>query len=243
MTTFVLVHGAFDGGWSWQRVARILRGQGHEVYTPTMTGTGDRAHQLSREISLETHVQDICGVFEMEGLEDVVLVGHSYGGTVVTVVADRQADAIKRLVYLDSSAPSHGQASTGAFAEGTEGKLDEMAGGTDWLLPPLPLAAVGITSEEDAAWVEPRRKSHPMRTLHEPISLSRGEAEAPFPVSYVVHSDKKAMVELFGVNPLAPFVDKAKELGWNLVEIDAGHNAMVTHPEEVAAVLVAQAEA
>lgn len=241
MTTFVLVHGAFEGGWCWQRVAAVLRGAGHEVHTPTLTGCGSRAHLLSREITLETHVLDVVGLLEMEDLNDVVLVGHSYGGTVVTVAADRCAHRIARLIYVDASAPNHGQASTGAFAEGTDDKLAEMASGTDWQLPPLPLDAVGITEADDIAWVEPRRRPHPMRTLHEPINLARGDAEAPFPTSYVSHTNNEAMVSLFGVDPLAPFVDKAKAQGWSLRTLAAGHDAMVTHPGDVARILQEEA--
>lgn len=243
MATFVLVHGAFEGGWCWQRVARRLRAKGHEVHTPTLSGCGDRAHLLTREIGLETHVQDVGALIELEDLRDVILVGHSYGGAVVTVVADRVADRIGRLVYLDSAAPGHGQASTGAFAEGTEDKLDEMSQGSDWLLPPIPLDSVGITDPDDVAWVEPRRRPHPLRTLNEPVMLSSGKEPPSYPVSYVVHTDKKVMIELFGVDPLAPFVAKAKELGWRLSEIDAGHDAMITHPDRVAEVLEAEAGA
>ncbi|MGH1348031.1 MAG: alpha/beta fold hydrolase [Nannocystales bacterium] len=241
MTQFVLVHGAFEGGWCWQRVAKILRNEGHEVFTPTLTGCGDRAHLLSRDITLEMHVLDIAGLLEMEGLDEVVMVGHSYGGTVATVASDRCASQVSRLIYLDASAPGNGQASTGAFAEGTEDKLTEMASGTDWQLPPLPLDAVGITDPADIAWVEPRRRPHPIRTLHEAVVLQRGDEPAPFPVSYISHSDHEAMVSLFGVDPLAPFVDKAKAQGWSLRTLEAGHDAMITHPQEVATVLLEEA--
>ncbi|MEM6992167.1 MAG: alpha/beta hydrolase [Myxococcota bacterium] len=241
MATFVLVHGAFEGGWCWQRVASRLRAQGHDVHTPTLAGCGDRAHLLTRETDLETHVQDVCSRLEMEDLNDVVLVGHSYGGTVITVAADRSAARIRRVVYLDGSAPDHGQASTGAFAEGTEDKLAEMSSGTDWLLPPLPLEAVGFTDLADGEWVDMRRRSHPMRTLYEPIELKRGKADPPFPISYVAHTRKQALVELFGADPLAPFVEKARERGWRLREIEAGHDAMLTHPDAVARVLEEEA--
>lgn len=243
MTHFVLVHGAFEGGWIWRRVAERLRAAGHAVSTPTLSGCGARAHLLHRDITLETHVQDVVAEIEMEDLRDVVLVGHSYGGSVVTVAADRVSDRVRRLVYLDAAAPAHGQASTGAFAEGTADKLSEMGGGDDWLLSPLPVAAVGITAGDDVAWVEARRKPHPVRTLHEPVSLGRGDAPPPFPVSYVAHTANEAMVALFGVDPLAPFKAKAVELGWRTAEIDAGHDAMVTHPEAVARALIAEAEA
>ena len=109
MANFVLVHGAWHGGWCWVRVARILRDAGHEVFTPTLTGLGERVHLASADISLDTHVADVLGVLESEELEDVVLCGHSYGGMVVTGVAAQAAKRIDTLVYLDAFVPEDGQ--------------------------------------------------------------------------------------------------------------------------------------
>src|SRR5262245_27253642 len=108
MATYVLVHGGAHGGWCYQRVARILRADGHEVYTPTLTGCGERAHLVSAEVDLETHIADVVAVLEYEDLEDVVLVGHSYGGMVITGVADRAPERIGRLVFLDAANPKNG---------------------------------------------------------------------------------------------------------------------------------------
>ena len=105
MSTFVLVHGAWHGGWCWRRVERLLRAQGHEVLTPTLTGLGERAHLMSRQIDLETHIEDVLGVLRIENLRDVVLCGHSYGGMVITGVADREPECITALVYLDAFVP------------------------------------------------------------------------------------------------------------------------------------------
>lgn len=242
MATFVLVHGEFEGGWCWQRVARRLRAKGHEVHTPTLSGSGDRAHLLSREIGLQTHVEDVCARIEMEDLRDVIVVGHAYGGAVVTGVGDRLSARIARVVYLDAAAPGHGQASTGALAEGTEDKIAELAAGEEWLMPPLPLEVLGIAEPDDIAWVQPRLRSHPLRSLEEPLHLQHGDAPPSFPVTYVVHTDKAAMIEMFGADPLQPFVAKAKRLGWRLVEIDAGRDAMITHPDRVTQVLLEQLE-
>ena len=109
MTTFVLVHGAWHGGWCYKRVARLLRQAGHEVYTPTLTGLGERAHLINRAIDLDTHVQDIVGVICCEELSDVVLCGHSYGGMVITGVAEQIAAKIRSLVYLDAFVPENGK--------------------------------------------------------------------------------------------------------------------------------------
>lgn len=108
-TTFVRVHGAWSGGWCYARVAALLRARGHTVFTPTLTGQGERAHLLSGAINLTTHIEDVLGVFKFERLNDVVLAGHSYGGMVITSVADRIADKIKALAYLDAFVPEDGQ--------------------------------------------------------------------------------------------------------------------------------------
>ena len=109
MATYVLVHGGGHGGWCYQRVARLLRSAGHEVYTPTLTGLGERSHLLSPDIDLDLHIRDVVAVLHYEDLDDVILVGHSYGGMVITGVADRAADRIGRVVYLDAANPENGQ--------------------------------------------------------------------------------------------------------------------------------------
>jgi pimeloyl-ACP methyl ester carboxylesterase len=109
MTTYVLVHGAWGGGWKFARVAERLRRRGHIVFTPTLTGAAERSHLLSGNITLSTHVTDILNVFRYEDLSDVVLLGHSYGGMVITAVADKIAEKIAALVYLDAFVPENGQ--------------------------------------------------------------------------------------------------------------------------------------
>ena len=109
MTTYVLVHGAWHGGWCWRRVVRDLMALGSEVYAPTLTGLGERAHLASLEVGLETHIRDVLGVLEAEDLADVVLVAHSYAGIVCSAVADRASKRIARLVYLDAVVPQDGQ--------------------------------------------------------------------------------------------------------------------------------------
>lgn len=236
MATFVLVHGAFTGGWHWQRVRRALSALGHEVYTPTLTGAGERRHLLSRDLRLSVHVEDIASVLFHENLQDVVLVGHSYGGVVITAVAERAADRIGQLVYLDATVPANGQAATGAFTEGTADVLSQMSGGTDWLLPPLPLSGVGVTEPSDVEWMTPRRGAHPMATLHEPVVL-QNEAAQRLPRAYIRCTRREGLVGLFGVDPLLPFYQKAVAEGWPVRDLDSGHDAMVTVPDQVATTL------
>jgi pimeloyl-ACP methyl ester carboxylesterase len=111
-TTFVLVHGAWHGGWCWKKVTPLLRAAGHEVFAPTLTGLGERSHLLTRDVGLDTHITDIEQVLEYEDLRNVVLVGHSYAGMVITGVGDRAADRIGQLVYVDAFLPEHGKALT-----------------------------------------------------------------------------------------------------------------------------------
>ena len=110
MATFLIAHGAWSGGWAWKKIRRRLGARGHQVFTPTYTGLGERAHLARREFGLDTHIQDVLGVLEYEDLSDVVLLGHSYGGMVATGVADRAPQRLRRLAYLDAFAPRDGQA-------------------------------------------------------------------------------------------------------------------------------------
>lgn len=240
MATFVLVHGAFTGGWYWSRVRPLLTAAGHTVVTPTLTGAGERVHLLSRGVTLETHITDILNTLRYEDLRDVVLVGHSYGGMVITGVADRAPERLSRLVYLDAAFPRSGQNATGGFAEGTGEVLDQMASGPDdtsWLLPPLPLVAYGVTDPADVAWIGERRTPHPLPTLNEPLRLTR---EAPgVPRVYVRCARREGLVQVFGADPLLPMYDNAVAAGFALLSVDAGHDAMVVAPQQVADALVA----
>lgn len=238
MATFVLVHGAFYGGWCWKHVRRLLRQAGHEVFTPTLTGVGERYHLLTREVGLATHVQDIVQVLEYEDLREVVLVGHSYGGMVMTGVADRLPERLRHLVYLDAHLPDPGQAASGAFSEGTADVLQSLAKaeGEAWLLPPLPLHVMGVTRPKDVAWAQPRRVPHPLRTLNEPLPLLRGPSTLP--ATYVRCTQRAALVAAFGTDPLAPFFDKARQRGFHFRDIDTGHDAMVAAPELTTQVLL-----
>jgi len=149
---FVLVHGGWQGGWSWRRVVPHLRASGHEVFTPTLSGLGERAHLLGCVARLDTHVKDVLGVIEYEDLEEVVLVGHSYAGVVISSVAEVVADKLFHLVYLDAWVPTDGQ---GMFdlmpPERREGYREAARVSSEGIsIPPLPIEAFGIADEEDA---------------------------------------------------------------------------------------------
>ncbi len=238
MATFVLVHGAFYGGWCWKHVRRLLREAGHEVCTPTLTGAGERCHLLTREVGLATHIQDIVNVLECEDLREVVLVGHSYGGMVITGVADRVPERLAHLVYLDAHLPDNDQAASGAFGGSANEVLQSLskAEGESWLLPPLPLHVMGVTRSEDVAWAQPRRVPHPLRTLNEPLHLARGVSSVP--ATYVRCAQRDGLIGAFGADPLATFHERARQRGLRMRELDCGHDAMVAVPEPTARVLM-----
>lgn len=240
MATFVLVHGAFYGGWCWQRVAGPLRAAGHQVFTPTLTGLGERAHLLSREVGLETHIQDVVNVFSYEDLQDVILVGHSYGGIVITGAADRVLERVQQIVYLDAHIGENGKSALDVLAAGTSDTLDDMAQtqpDDQWLLPSLPPDATGL-SAADTAWVEPRKGSHPLHTLAEPLKLTHAVPQC-LPHTYIRCTERGDLIRHFGQDPLTPFYAKAEAERWPIYEIATGHDAMVTAPEQLVATLLA----
>src|SRR5437762_6823714 len=140
MTSFVLTHGAWHGSWCWKRVRRLLQAQGHDVFTPTLTGVGERSHLLSRDVNLETHIDDVTNVIRWEELSDVVLCGHSYGGAVISGVADRVPNRIGALVYLDAFVLENGQSLHDTLPPAQRTLQIELAGrhGDGWKVPPIP---------------------------------------------------------------------------------------------------------
>ncbi len=168
---YVLVHGAFHGGWCWRRVVDCLTAAGHRVFAPSLTGLGDRKHLLTREVNLETRIDDIVELIASEELRGLVLVGHSYGGIVITGVADRIPQHLKQLIYLDSVLVEDGSSWGGALpadvvAARTKLAADSSAG----LSLPVPLAAnFGVRDADDQAWVDRRMTPHPFATLMQPM--------------------------------------------------------------------------
>jgi pimeloyl-ACP methyl ester carboxylesterase len=169
--TFVLVHGAWHGGWCWRRVADRLRGGGHTVYTPTLTGLGERSHLMRAGIDLKTHIADIVNVMKWERLTDVVLCGHSYGGFVISGVAEQMASAIRSIVFLDAFVPRDGEAlqdlTSAAVQEGIRASLQR----GDIGMPPRSAAAFGV-NDADRAWVDSLCGPQPIGTLTDKIVLT-----------------------------------------------------------------------
>jgi pimeloyl-ACP methyl ester carboxylesterase len=224
MATFVLVHGSFHGGWCWQKVAPLLRRSGHEVYTPTLTGLGERHHLATPQSGLELHIQDILQVIEYEDLHNVILVGHSYAGLVNTSVAEHIPERLARLIYLDAFIPHDGQ---NAFdlMPGMEGQWTQLAAsqGDGWRVPPMSPAALGITKPADVAWVQARLTPMPLLTHQQRVHLTSSQARQ-LPRTYVLCTQ-------LGFQASAR---EAKSLGWDYFQLEIGHDAMITVPNELA---------
>ena len=220
MSTFVIVHGMWSGGWYFQPVARILRAAGHEVYTPTLTGIGERVHLGSPETTLDTHVQDIVNVLQFEDLQGVVLTGYSYGGAVITAVADRVAERISQLVYLDAWVPANGQSVFDLIPEQAP-RFEEIARreGDGWRIP-----------RDPPHW---RRTPHPLATLKQPLSLS-SDAAARLPRTYVLFSRNS----LYHAPVMATMAAQARASGWRVRDLAADHDAPETRPAELGGLLL-----
>jgi pimeloyl-ACP methyl ester carboxylesterase len=234
MATFVLVHGGAHGGWCYKKIAPLLRAAGHEVYPPTLTGLGERSHLLSADVDLNLHIRDITALLHYEDLRDVALVGHSYGGMVVTGVADRAADRIGRLVYLDAANPVNGQSLvdvSGPIIETVrpDGKVID---GIELVLLPSPDAGrmYGVTDPGDLAWMAERLSGHPWKCFEQKLVLENEKALWAIPQYHIVCTSTLATrdKELMG---------RARAEG-RLWDIDTGHDLMITEPKAVAEALL-----
>lgn len=250
MATFVLVHGAWHGGWCWRDVRSTLEESGHSVFTPTLTGLGERSHLLSPDIDLETHIADVVNLLEWEELENVILVGHSYGGMVITGVADRAKFRLRHVVYLDAFLPVDGESSAshivglmkpGAteadFAAETDRRhaaADKMGGGAP---DTERLFDIPDDLPEIRAWVKRRVTPHPVGTQTTPIRLSNGGSDG-LPRTYILCAGAP------GKTPFMVLADRLREApGWTFRELGTTHDAMVTMPAETAGLLIEAADA
>ncbi|MGN6366717.1 MAG: alpha/beta fold hydrolase [Phycisphaerae bacterium] len=229
--TFVIVHGAWGGGWAFREVDRLMTADGNKVYRPTLTGQGEKAHLASPNVGLETHIMDVVNVIRFEDLHDVVLVGHSYGGMVVTGVADRVPDRIAKLVYVDAVLPEDGESLNTAFkdAGGREGlpmKLEERDG---FILP---------------TWVKPGAPyphdvPQSAKTFSDPEHLEHVAALRKIPTVYIltVEKGKPAAKDDF-----YPFYRRAQERGIPTWIMAGDHNVQWSHPKELVRLLEKAAE-
>lgn len=228
MATFVLVHGAWHGAWCWRRVARLLAHQGHEVFTPTLTGLGERSHLLAHGIDLDTHILDVANEIKWQELKDVVLVGHSYGGMVISGVAERVEKAIAAFVMLDAFIPENGEALIDAAAGPVQEALLTAARSGATSVPPRSAAAFKV-NEDDRAWVDAQCTPQPIGCMLQKATLT-GARER------IAH---RVYIRASGY-PSEPFdrgLAKARAQGWRTYEVPCGHDVMLDQPERLAAIL------
>ena len=212
-------------------MAPLLRGAGHEVWAPTLTGLADRAHLLTPEIDLETHVRDVVELLAYEEPRGVVLVGRSYGGMVVAGAAERAAERIARLVFLDAFVPEDGQSGFALLPRAGGAMYRARAEGEGWRVPP-PVEALGVTDPAEAGWLAAKLTPQPLRSMEQPVRLGDAAAAA-LPRTYV-HCTRGAVVASF-----APFAARFRSApGWGYHELATGHDAMLTEPEALTALLL-----
>jgi pimeloyl-ACP methyl ester carboxylesterase len=229
MATFVIVHGGWGGGWEWTPVARRLRDRGHEVFTPTLTGLGEREHIRPAEVTLSDHVDDVLATIDFEQLDDVMLCGHSYGGMVVTGVADRIPDRIRLLVYLDAFAPRDGESLHDLipdFIDALRAAAEERGDGRG--PHPEELLPSEETLGEDAVRYAQRVRPQSIATMTERARLTGGVDRVP-----------RAYVECtgYGDSIMGPFAARARAEGWLYRELATEHDLHLFDLEATAAVL------
>ena len=219
--TIVIVHGAWGGAWAFKKVEALLRQKGFEVYRPQLTGQGDRAHLARPDIGLNTHIDDVVNTILYEDLHDIILVGHSYGGMVITGVADRVPDRIKRLVYLDAMVPNDGD-SVRSMLPGGSDFIKQMTKG-DYIVPP---------------WVKPDQPlphdvPQSLKTFTDPIAL-KSDVARKLPATYIltVEKGKEAKDDDFFSQS-----QRAKERGWTMLQLTSDHNPQWSAPEALVEML------
>lgn len=228
---FVLVPGAWLGGWCWKYLTPLLRDEGHDVYTPTLTGLGEREHLMRSEIGLETHITDIVNVLEYNEFTDVVLLGHSYAGLVVTGVAERVPERLAHVVYLDALVPMDDEpVSASEFYppdewDAMEAAAKDHAGG--WPFPDDHPGWVGI-SDEDTRWMREKAVPHPLNTFKQPVNV-RNPAAAALPTSYILCTQNGMDDSI-----LDTIRQLCEQREWELRELDTGHWPMVSMPRKLA---------
>ena len=231
MATFVLVHGAWSGGWCYGRVADMLRAEGHRVFTPTLTGQGERSHLLTGAVNLSTHIADVAGVFANEELDGAVLAGHSYGGMVITGVADRMSEKIAALVYLDAFLPEDGQSLFDLNVPANTQRFIANAGDIGGLAVPRPPAAFFNVNANDAERVDRLATPFPLAAMAERLKLTgkhRSIARRIYVHGTVLPRE----------SPFKPFYERVRnDPAWTVHALACGHHVMLDMPDKTAEIL------
>ena len=231
MTTFILIHGMWHGGWCWERLTPLLRAAGHIVYPPTLAGLGERADRQNSDIDLNTHVQEIVDVCKANDLYEVVLVGHSLGGFMAPIVADRIPERVAHIVNLDGMIPENGKSLADLIGETWDFfKKKATDSGDEWWCPPILEWTVGV-SGADLKWAQSKLTPHPLKTLTTPVALENPRAKS-IPSTFILCSE--GMTD----EDIAAEEKKLAGLGMNFRSLPTGHDAMITMPNELANMLL-----
>lgn len=227
MAMFVLCHGGWAGGWQYREVASCLRAGGHDVFTPTFTGMGERIHLIHREIDLETHIQDILMLLKYENVHDVILIGYSYSGMVITAVAERVPERLAQLVYIDAYVPADGQSLADIIGPTETAKMEQAAQayGDGWRIPPLTIP------DETHPWTD-----LPLKPGYTPVTV-KNPAAAALPHMFIHCTDVEELEP--HLIPIKQFAEKAKaDEKWQYRELKTGHLVMEMAPRDVANILI-----
>jgi pimeloyl-ACP methyl ester carboxylesterase len=228
MATYVLVHGSCHGGWCWKKLTPLLRKNGHLVYTPTLTGLGERTNLVNKSVGLDTHILDIVQVLEYEDLDEVILVGHSYGGMVIGGVTEKVLQRIGRLVYLDAYIPQDNRSAfdlvPGLETIYKERRLKDE--GKEWLVESYTPEEFGVTDPDDVRWMSTRLTPMPWHTHDQPIRITSPRAK-DLPRNFISFSE-------FGISQ---FKFQESKAGWDYHELMRGHDAIITAPNELGELL------
>jgi pimeloyl-ACP methyl ester carboxylesterase len=226
--TFVLVHGAWHGGWCWARVAELLRRDGHNVFTPTLTGLAERAHEMNSHITLDTHIGDVVEVFRQENVQNAILVGHSFGGWVISGAVEELRSRIGVLVFVDAHVPANGQIPRDTSHHGDQIDLALREGRAS--TPPRTDAAEWFkVNERDRAWVQAKLTDQPVGVHLQPIRLT-GAREAVGHKAYVRATG-------FESRTFDRYRDDAEKNGWRIYDIACGHDVMLDEPVRLTTIL------
>jgi pimeloyl-ACP methyl ester carboxylesterase len=233
LATYVLVHGGGHGGWCYQAVARIMRSQGQEVYTPTLTGLGEREHLVSPDVDLDMHITDVVKLLQFEDLHDVILVGHSYGGMVITGIADRTTERVGQIVYLDAANPENGQSLVdvaGPYMDAARADGSVVDGVELVLFPGKdPMNYYGVTDPVQVEWMKPKLTPHPWKCFEQKLVLNNEAAMRKIPESHIVCTETMPFRDVEAL--------KARSEG-RLWDVDTGHDLMISEPAAVAELLL-----
>ena len=238
MATFVLVHGGWHGGWCWQKVIPFLEAAGHAVYAPTLTGLAERASELSPEVGLDTHIQDVVSLLMENDLQGVILVGHSYGGMVITGVVDQVPERIAHLVYLDTFVPRDGESMVDVSPLVIHLLLRGQVQADGWRIASR--GTYGVTTEPDRSWVLSKVTPQPLKTLEQPLHLRNPDIVSTKPRTHIecTGSSFFLLMRRILAHLVAPRGLPPTEAGWRLRQLPTGHDAMITMPKELAALLL-----